>query len=304
MRRHIGLLLTALLAAVLALTAAGCGGAGSDDASGGDGNKAAADDKGKAEDGADAGSRQLKPGQQQKAQEKAKPVKAVPTALIRTASLTISTKAPQDLAASARTAAETAGGYVGNERTTTSRTVLTLRVPTAEYEDFLKDITGLKGGKLTDRGEKVQDVTDQVVDVESRIKSQRASVDRIRKLMDDATKLSDVVSLEGELSSRQADLEALQTQQKSLKDRTSFATVTLTLTKKAPPAEKADDDTTIPAALSGGWNAFVDTLRWIGIVLAAVLPFAAVIAVLILGVRLLLPRLPRRAPVSAPSKEE
>ena len=69
--------------------------------------------------------------------------------------------------------------------------------------------------------------------MESRIKTQRASVARIRELMDQATKLSDVVTLEGELSSRQADLESLLAQQTSLKDRTSLATITLSLSETA-----------------------------------------------------------------------
>ncbi|NGN67892.1 DUF4349 domain-containing protein [Streptomyces sp. A7024] len=297
MRRRVAFLISVLLAAVLAV--AGC--TGTSDQSGGDGAKAAEDfdnKGGAAKGGGGKGQGDLSGG------KKTKPVKAVPTALIRTADLTISTKTPQGLAASARTAAENAGGYVGNERSTPDRTVLTLRVPAAEYEDFLDEVSHLEGGKLTDKDERVKDVTDQVVDVESRLKSQRASVERIRKLMDEATKLSDVVALEGELSTRQADLEALQTQQKSLKDRTTFGTITLTLTKQDAPVEKEDDETTIAAALSGGWDAFVDTLRWIGIVLAAVLPFAAVLAVLILGVRLLLPRLPRRAPAPASSEED
>jgi hypothetical protein len=198
--------------------------------------------------------------------------------IIRTASLTVQVKDVPKALDQARTTAEDAGGYVGNETTTRDsggheRTRVVLRVPTEKYDEVL---TGLQGaGRLIDRTAKAQDVTGQVVDVDSRIKSQRASVARVRELMDRAAKLSDVVTLEGELSSREADLEALLAQQASLKDRTDFATITLSLTQT--PVRKAaakDESPGFVDAVSGGWHVFVTMLRWIALALGAALPFA------------------------------
>ncbi|MEV6759477.1 DUF4349 domain-containing protein [Streptomyces sp. NPDC051105] len=201
--------------------------------------------------------------------------------IIRTASLTVQVKDVPKALDEARTTTENAGGYVGNETTTRGsqgreRTRVVLRVPTEKYDEVLTDLQG--AGKLLDRTAKAQDVTDQVVDVDSRIKSQRASVARVRELMDRATKLSDVVTLEGELSSREADLEALLAQQASLKDRTSLATITLSLTE-TPVRKAAKDDTPgFVDALAGGWHVFVTMLRWIALALGAALPFAALAA--------------------------
>jgi hypothetical protein len=203
--------------------------------------------------------------------------------IIRTASLTVQVKDVPKALDEARTTAENAGGYVGNETTTRGsqgheRTRVVLRVPTEKYDEVLTDLQG--AGKLLDRTAKAQDVTDQVVDVDSRIKSQRASVARVRELMDRATKLSDVVTLEGELSSREADLEALLAQQASLKDRTSLATITLSLTQ-TPVTKAAKDDTPgFVDALAGGWHVFVTMLRWIALALGAALPFAALAALI------------------------
>ncbi|MGW7425474.1 DUF4349 domain-containing protein [Streptomyces sp. NPDC054813] len=201
--------------------------------------------------------------------------------IIRTASLTVQVKDVPRALDEARTTTENAGGYVGNETTTRGshgreRTRVVLRVPTDKYDEVLTDLQG--AGKLLDRTAKAQDVTDQVVDVDSRIKSQRASVARVRELMDRATKLSDVVTLEGELSSREADLEALLAQQATLKDRTSLATITLSLTQ-TPVAKAAKEDTPgFVDALAGGWHVFVTMLRWIALALGAALPFAALAA--------------------------
>ncbi|MFE4815419.1 DUF4349 domain-containing protein [Streptomyces sp. NPDC056704] len=204
---------------------------------------------------------------------------SVPTGshIIRTASLTLQVKDVPKALDAARTAAVDAGGYVGNETTTRDgggreRTRAVLRVPTDRYDAVLSSLEGT--GKVVERTAKAEDVTDQVVDVESRVKSQRVSVARVRELMDQATKLSDVVALEGELSTRESDLDALLAQQASLKDRTSLATITLSLSETPlKAAAKKSDTPGFVDALTGGWDAFVTMLRWIAVVFGAVLPF-------------------------------
>ncbi|MFE0177505.1 DUF4349 domain-containing protein [Streptomyces sp. NPDC059002] len=297
--RTIQVLSAVLLAVALALT--GCSADDSAD-SGGDkaAGSAARDEAGPADGKGAAGSGG---GQADKSRAK-KPIRPSGTHIIRTAKLTVRVKDVPAALDRARTAAEDAGGIVGDESTSRDdegreRSRVVLRVPQDAYEAVLTALEGT--GKLIDRDAKAQDVTDQVVDVESRIASQRASVARVRELMDKATKLSDVVTLEGELSTRQADLEALLAQQESLKNRTTMATITLSLTENAATADAEDDDTTLANALSGGWDAFVTTLRWIGVALAAVLPFAAVAALLLaLWLRLVRNRL-RRHPAADPA---
>jgi hypothetical protein len=276
-----------LLASSLAL--AGCSGGASEKSSsasdaGGDA-KAAAPDTARQEGAAGSGN--------------ARNTKAVPkltaSSIIRTASLSVRVKDVPKALDEARTTTENAGGFVGNESTTRDgqgheRTQVVLRVPSDKYDEVLADLEG--AGKLLQRTAKAQDVTDQVVDVESRIASQRASVARVRELMGRATRLSDVVQLEGELSTRESDLEALLAQQASLKDRTSLATITLSLSQ-TPVAKAAakDDGPGFVDAVAGGWHVFVTMLRWIALSLGAVLPFAAVAALaLFVWLRLVRPR--------------
>ncbi|MFF7314887.1 DUF4349 domain-containing protein [Streptomyces sp. NPDC008137] len=286
-----------LLAAALALT--GCSGAGEDSAgsSADRGGIAApqADDKA----GDTSGAKEAAPGAAGSGARATAPPRLTASHIIRTASLSVRVKDVPKALEEARTGTENAGGYVGNETTTRDgegheRTRVVLRVPVEKYDQVLAELEG--AGKLLDRNAKAEDVTDQVVDVESRIKSQRASVARIRELMDQATKLSDVVTLEGELSTRQADLEALLARQTSLKDRTSLATITLSLSETPVKKKEAkDEDPGFVDALAGGWNAFVTMLRWLAVALGAVLPFAAVAALIaLLWLRVVHPRLPRR----------
>jgi hypothetical protein len=232
-----------------------------------------------------------------------RPPKLVAAQVIRTATLTLRVKDVTAALGDARTAAESAGGYLGDETTDRDaggheRSRVVLRVPQAAYEDVLEELAGT--GRLLERRVSTQDVTDQVVDVESRVASQRASVARVRDLMERATTLADVVALEGELSSRQAELEALQAQQARLTERTSLATITLVLSETAvQPKPREDDETSFLDALAGGWDAFVTTLRWIAVALGAMLPFAAALALLVLLWRTVRSRLPKR-PAGAP----
>lgn len=292
--------LSGVLLAV-ALACAGCSAGGDSSDSGGDGDGKAAGVSAGHEKGGDGRTGAGAAGA--KGRGTAAPAG---THVIRTARLTVRVEDVPRALDTARAAAADAGGLVGDEDTTRDgegreRSRIVLRVPQDKYEGVLDALSGT--GTLIDREAKAQDVTDRVVDVESRVKSQRASVARVRELMDKATKLSDVVALEGELSTRQSDLEALLAQRSSLKDRTAMATITLSLTERTPAEPGSDDDDpSFTGALSGGWDAFLTTLRWIGVVLAAVLPFAAIAGLLFLvWLRVVRPRLPRRSAAAAPA---
>ncbi|MGW1749170.1 DUF4349 domain-containing protein [Streptomyces sp. NPDC002092] len=291
--RPVPALAALLLAAALALT--GCSGSNSDSGGSSTADKAARSD-GKA--AAPGGERNASGAGATK-----RTPKLTASSIIRTASLTVQVKDVPKALDEARTATENAGGYVGDETTGRDekgreRTRVVLRVPVGKYDEVLAGLQG--AGKLLDRTAKAEDVTDQVVDVDSRIKSQRASVARVRELMDRAGKLSDVVELEGELSNREADLEALLAQQASLKDRTSLATITLSLSETPVKAAAKDERPGFLDALAGGWGAFLTMLRWLAVAFGAVLPFAAVAALIALvWLRLVRPRLPHR-PAPAP----
>ncbi|MFE6024938.1 DUF4349 domain-containing protein [Streptomyces niveus] len=238
---------------------------------------------------------------------------AAKTHVIRTATLSVEVKSVTRALAEARSVALDAGGVIEDETTErvddsyiTSHVVL--RVPEAEYDSVLTELAGT--GKLLSRTANAKDVTEQVVDVNSRIATQRASVNRVRKLMDQAQDITDVVALESQLNTRQAELESLLAKQASLADRTTMATVTLDLSERAKE-EKADEDDGpgFLDALGGGWDAFVSVLRWIVVVLAAILPFVVALAVLfvlwrVFGVRLTAlraRRTPAVEPVAAPA---
>ncbi|MGW6709116.1 DUF4349 domain-containing protein [Streptomyces sp. NPDC054956] len=224
--------------------------------------------------------------------EKGQAQAPVRTQIIRTATLSVETADAQKATAGARTAAENAGGYVGNESTKRASdgamtSTVTLRVPGDRFDGVLAAMEG--SGKLLDRKVEAQDVTQKVADVDSRVKSQQASVARVREMMEKASGLGEVVTLEAELSRRQSDLESLLAQQTALKDQTSLGTITLTFSEPAKPEEKkAEKKKAGPGfldALAGGWHAFAKLLQALSMALAAASPFLLTGAALLAGFR-------------------
>lgn len=277
------------LAGALALT--GCAGAGDNSASAG-ADKAAA----RPQEGA-AAPAQGKPGAgaaappaASAASKEGRQQAAVRPHIIRTATLAIETADAQKALAAARTAAEGAGGYVGNEATRRGEngrmtSTVTLRVPGDRFDAVLGAMEG--SGKLLNRKVEAQDVTEKVADVDSRVKSQQASVARVRDMMDKASALGDVVMLESELSKRQSDLESLLAQQTALKDQTSLGTITMEVSEPTPkPVEpEKEKKPAFMDALRGGWDVFSTVVRFLTLAVGALLPFALTAGLVALGLR-------------------
>ncbi|PWK74985.1 uncharacterized protein DUF4349 [Streptomyces sp. CG 926] len=305
--RHRSAAALAALALAGALALTGCGASGQGSASDKAAVAPAAD--GKAPEGAaaapaPAGSAGAAGSSTNK---NAAPPATVRPNVIRTATLGIETADVQKTLASARTAADDAGGYVGNESTKRGEdgrmtSTVTLRVPGERYDAVLGAMEG--SGKLLHRKVDAQDVTEKVADIGSRVASQQASVARVREMMGKASALSEVVMLESELSRRQSDLESLLAQQTALKDQTSLGTITLEVSEPAakpePEKKEKEKEPTFLGALGGGWDVFTKVVRYLTVAVGAVLPFAltAVVGLLLFrAYRRRRPARPKPAPV-------
>jgi hypothetical protein len=224
--------------------------------------------------------------------------------------MTVSVKRGESVATKADQAEAIANG-VGGEVDTDDRTTgkypsatLLLRVPPEDLSTVLHDLSAL--GIEKSRQLSTRDVTSRVADVTSRVASSRAAIARLRVLYQHAVKVSDVITIESELSDRESDLESLQAQQRALDAETSTAAITLSLVSAPPVKHKV-----VPAThhhrsgfvggLLNGWDAFARGAAWVATAVGAVLPFAVLLAVIALLIRLVWPRLrPPREPAATP----
>ena len=156
---------------------------------------------------------------------------------------------------------------------------LTLSVPADKLDTALDQLT--KIGTVVRRTASAQDVTAQYVDTESRLKTMRASVARVRALMSRANDIGQVVALEGELSRREADLESLESQLSALKTSVAMSPLTVVLNT---PGTAPLTDAGFVAGLRSGWDAFTASTRGLLTAIGAVLPFAALGALIAWGI--------------------
>jgi hypothetical protein len=296
--RRAGLRATLLIAAAAmsgsGLLLAGCA-AGSSSASSASAGSVAAPSAGAA-DGQGAGAAASVPGPD--AKSAAGRVPGATTArllqpaqsIIYTASLTV--RAPDVRAAATRaiSIATAAGGYVASEQDLLSRlpgqsTIsVRLKIPVTGYPAALRQLSGQLGKQLS-LAQQAQDVTGQVADVTSRVTSAQAAITALRALLRRAGSVGGLLSVQDEINSQEASLESLQSQQRALSGETSYATVTVQLLSqhRAAVHRHAKKKHGFAAGLSAGWHGLRAATAWLLTVAGAILPFAAVAAVLAAG---------------------
>lgn len=175
------------------------------------------------------------------------------------------------------------GGLVSDEDTrtdtegTTTRTLLVVRVPADSFAEAMERLADI--GDLRASSTAAEDVTTQVLDIDVRVRVQRAGIRRITALLDRAGSLGAVIRIETELSRRQADLESLLQQQKYLADQTSLATITVEVERTGTVPDD-EDRSGFLGGLQTGWDALTGAASGLATATGAVLPFAAVAAVL------------------------
>lgn len=187
-------------------------------------------------------------------------------------------------------------GEVAEERTEAdddgqaARALLTLRVPTDEFDETVTELRTLTGTELVDASTTTEDVSTEVIDVDVRVDLQRRSIQRISLLLDRAQSIRDVVDIERELARREADLGSLVRRQEFLADQTSFATITVSVQRAREPVGPTfttidREDGGFGAGLAGGWRAFTSAATNVSTASGALLPFA--VFVLLLGIPVL-----------------
>jgi hypothetical protein len=200
--------------------------------------------------------------------------------VIFTASLSLRTQNVQATIARATQLAESAGGYVSGEHARTVRAGqhaspvvdIQFKVPAAAYQPTLTALGGL--GTKRSETQRAQDVTGTVADVNSRVASAEAAIAQLRKLLTRAGSVGGLLSVQEQINQEEASLEALQSQQRALARETAYATISLTVTRTAPPpASHRQHRAGFLRGLTAGWHALRTAVTWLLTVAGAALPF-------------------------------
>ena len=194
------------------------------------------------------------------------------------------------------------GGEITEETTETdsdgdtSYVRMVVRVPSRKFGETMSALEQVGVLRSSARGS--EDVTTQVIDNGARVRAQEASLRRVELLLADARDLKDVIWIESQLTGRQAELDSLKSQQSWLADQTSLSTITVDISAHQVVEDEPEEERPAGflAGLDGGSKAMGTLLTVVTTAVGALLPFAALAAVLGLPVWLVVRR--RRAAAS------
>ncbi len=150
-------------------------------------------------------------------------------------------------------------GFILDQRTQESgvkRTAtVVLRVPVNTFEETLKRLSELPGGRLDSRQIASQDVTDQLVDLESRRRNLEATEARIRSFLDQAKTVEEALRVNQQLAEVQRQLEEIKGRMEFTKNRAALSTITIDLRVAQPTPTVTPTPTLTPTPTPvPGWN--------------------------------------------------
>ena len=214
--------------------------------------------------------------------------------IIRTASMTIATQTFEDSLNALKSACEGQNGWIEsssenvNNATGLRTAYLTLRIPQSALDAYIAGTEGL--GRITSRSESAQDVTESYQDTAARLETQKALMARLQALITESADLSDLLELESQIADTQYQIDRLQTSLNSTDRQVSYSTVNITL-KEEKTIELTDTTVSlgdrIKSAIVTGVNALESFLADMLVFLVAALPFIAIVAVVVIAVKII-----------------
>jgi Domain of unknown function (DUF4349) len=215
--------------------------------------------------------------------------------LILTAKIDMRTKDPWVTSDRAQAIANGLGGDVLNlsqSGTADTRSAsLTIRVPSNRFGDALQQLKSLEG-EVQSSGVSAQDVTDQFIDLQARLTAKQAEEQRYIAILNRANTIDEILKVDASLGTVRTQIEQLTAQINSIKARTEFSTISMSIsTLSALPGDTTskvwDPAKTVGralAALGAMMQVFADAVIWL--IVFGWLPLLALAAVVFATARM------------------
>jgi hypothetical protein len=226
------------------------------------------------------------------------PNKGIPTVvvssdrnLILTAKIDMRSNDPWATSDRAQAIATSLGGDVLNLSQSgsgdTRNASLTIRVPSNRFADAMQQLRSLEG-EVASSGVSAQDVTDQFVDLQARLTAKQAEEQRYLAILGRANTIDEILKVDASLANVRTQIEQLTAQINSIKNRTEYSTISMSISTLAVlPGETTpkvwDPAKTVGralAALGAMMQVFADAVIWLLVFgWLPLLAFAAVVSV-------------------------
>lgn len=160
-----------------------------------------------------------------------------------------------------------------------SQAWLTLRVPTNRFESAVKRFSELGG--ITAISTSSDDVTAQYVDLQAQLRHNRAVERRLLRFLAQTDTIREMLLVQDRIDAVQLTIEQLEAQLKSLRETTTYATLTVSLEERGTPQPgQIDDSDTFAGVLWNSLTLLGHGARLTALAVTAALPFVVVFAVL------------------------
>ena len=145
---------------------------------------------------------------------------------------------------------------------------VTIRVPAERFDDALADIVAI--GRVLSSSVTADDVTEEYVDLVAQRDSLSNQLAQYNRLLAKGQNVSEILDVQKEIERVQVQLDRIVGRMKYLDSRTSFSTITVSLSE--PAQVEAPGGYSVPAVISDGIAGFVDTMVWLFIAILTLLP--------------------------------
>lgn len=145
---------------------------------------------------------------------------------------------------------------------------VTIRVPAERFDDALADIVAI--GRVLSSSVTADDVTEEYVDLVAQRDSLSNQLAQYNRLLAKGQNVSEILDVQKEIERVQVQLDRIVGRMKYLDSRTSFSTITVSLSE--PAQVEAPGGYSVPAVISDGIAGFVDTVVWLFIAILTLLP--------------------------------
>ncbi len=175
---------------------------------------------------------------------------------------------------------------------------ITVRVPESQFDTALRRYASL--GDVQGVSTSSEDVTTQYVDLQARLDHYRAVERRLVRFLAATSSVPQMLAVQDRLDKVQLTIEQLTAELKSLRETTTYGTITVSLSEKGR--------THVAAAGTSFWDTFWNSMQLLGrgarataLAIVAVLPFVVVLGGVALVAWLATRRLRRRRRPAQPS---
>ncbi len=151
---------------------------------------------------------------------------------------------------------------------------LVVRVPEQLYDSALKRFSGL--GKVLSASTSAEDVTSQYVDLQARLRHYRAVERRLVGFLQETTTVSQMLAVQDRIDEVQLTIEELSAQLKSLRETTTYGTLSISLSEKEHTPAAIHAGATFGGTFGNSLHLLAVGARVTGLVLTALAPFIVV----------------------------